>query len=200
MLLNRKVKSIGVDKWLFLKKFFRNPRDIGSIVPSSSSLTQKMLEPVMWDEISTIVELGAGTGVFTEAIHASKHSDCKVAVFEKDDEMRNRLQGLYSEFDFCKNAVELKKSLSDLGINKADVIISGLPFANFSQSDRSQIISQIKEILHEDGVFVTFQYSLQMKKMLQEEFAHMRIHLVPWNMPSAFVYVCRLKTTLVKNN
>ncbi|MCR8629695.1 class I SAM-dependent methyltransferase [Paenibacillus radicis (ex Xue et al. 2023)] len=200
MLLNMIEKSIGLDRWLFLKKFFQNPRDIGSIIPSSTSLTQKMLEPVRWGEINSLVELGAGTGVFTEAIHASKRPDCKVVIFEKDDEMRGQLQSQYSEFNFCKNAVELKKNLSDLGIDKVDCIISGLPFANFTQSDRSQIISQIKETLHEDGVFVTFQYSLQMKKMLQEEFAHMRIYLVPWNVPSAFVYVCRLKTTFVKHS
>jgi len=55
----------------FLYKFIQKPKEIGSIVPSSSFLTKKMLMNLPWDHIETIVELGAGTGVFTKFITVS---------------------------------------------------------------------------------------------------------------------------------
>ncbi|TDF97563.1 class I SAM-dependent methyltransferase [Paenibacillus piri] len=185
------VKTTRLDRWLFFKKFFQNPREIGSLVPSSASLARQMLAPVRWDEATSIVELGAGTGVFTQAIHESRRPECSVAVFEKDDELRGKLQKQFHGLHMFKNAMELKKNIDRLGLSEVDYIISGLPFANFSVADRCEIIGQIKQTLRKDGVFVTFQYSLQMKKMLQNEFGRVNISLVPWNVPSAFVYECR---------
>ncbi|CAG7629243.1 class I SAM-dependent methyltransferase [Paenibacillus allorhizosphaerae] len=191
MLSDTSVKSSAAGKWMFLKKFIQNPRDVGSIIPSSNRLTNKMLEPIPWDQARNVVELGAGTGIFTKAIYELARPDCKVAIFEKEDEMRSQLLEMYKGFYFCKNALDLQACLPKIGMAKADCIISGLPFANFAQSDREQIIRQVHDSLSDDGIFVTFQYSLQMKKMLQSAFAHVSVSFVAWNMPPAFVYVCR---------
>ncbi|MGG1659225.1 class I SAM-dependent methyltransferase [Brevibacillus sp. NRS-1366] len=191
MLAKTFMKSKTIDKWLFLKKFFQNPRDVGSIIPSSNSLTQKMMEHVPWNHVHTLVELGAGTGVFTQAIYDLIRPDAKVAVFEKEEEMRELLKREFDGFHMFTNALELKDSLSSIGVAHADCIVSGLPFANFSRSDREKIIRQVCETLCEGGLFITFQYSLQMKTMLQAAFNEVSISLVPWNIPPAFVYICK---------
>jgi len=41
------------------------------------------------------------------------------------------------------------------------------------------------------GLFIAFQYSQQMKKLLGEHFSIEKIEFVPLNIPPAFVYVCR---------
>ncbi|WP_159888140.1 class I SAM-dependent methyltransferase [Paenibacillus puerhi] len=191
MLANTFIKSKITDRWLFLNKFIQNPHDVGSIVPSSNSLTQKMLEPVPWNHVHTLVELGAGTGVFTQAIYVLVRPDCQVAVFEKEEEMRELLKREFGGFHIFPNALELKDSLSSIGVAQADCIVSGLPFANFSHADREKIIRQVRETLSEDGLFITFQYSLQMKTMLQAAFDEVSISLVLWNIPPAFVYICK---------
>ena len=193
MLSEPSVKTSAAGKWMFLKKFMQNPRDVGSIIPSSNRLTHKMLEPIAWDRVRSIVELGAGTGIFTKAIYELARPDCKVAIFEKDDEMRSQLLQAFKGFYFCKNALDLQSCLPKIGMAKADCIVSGLPFANFARSDRDQIIRQAHDSLSDDGVFVTFQYSLQMRKSLQRAFAQVSVSFVAWNMPPAFVYVCRKK-------
>lgn len=50
------------EKLLFLYKFSRAPKQIGSITPSSIFLAQKMLDQVDWNRVEHIAELGAGTG------------------------------------------------------------------------------------------------------------------------------------------
>lgn len=65
---------------VFLYKFFAKPQRIGSVTPSSSFLTRKMLADLPWDGINTIVELGAGTGVFTKYIAENKKKSCQVLV------------------------------------------------------------------------------------------------------------------------
>ncbi|SFX80917.1 hypothetical protein SAMN04487866_12816 [Thermoactinomyces sp. DSM 45891] len=68
--------------------FLRSPRKVGSIIPSSQFLAQEMLKNVPWEQMKTIVELGAGTGVFTEHMARSKPSTCQMIVFEQDMELR----------------------------------------------------------------------------------------------------------------
>lgn len=54
-------------------------------------------------------------------------------------------------------------------------------------------MDQILSSLKEDGLFIAFQYSKQMKKQLEQHFVIERICFVPRNLPPAFVYVCRKK-------
>ena len=41
----------------FLYKFIQKPKEIGSVVPSSSFLTKKMLANLPWDNIETLVAI-----------------------------------------------------------------------------------------------------------------------------------------------
>lgn len=179
------------DKVLFFQKFLQSPRDIGSLIPSSSALTEKMMQPIRWDRVRSMVELGAGTGVFTKVIEERKHPDCKVLVYEKDFCMRSQLRQKHKSLHFYHDAQRLRHGLSRFGMDRVECIVSGLPFANFPKQLREEILTQVKDSLTDDGVFVAFQYSLQMKQLLQTCFDDVSIGFVPWNFPPAFVYVCR---------
>jgi len=43
-----------------------------------------MIKPIDWENTRSIVELGAGTGVFTRYVHELKHPHCKAVIFERD--------------------------------------------------------------------------------------------------------------------
>lgn len=175
----------------FLCKFIRRPNKIGSIAPSSSFLTRKMLARLPWDEFETVVELGAGTGVFTRYIAQQKKSSCRLLVVEQDLEMRTALERVHPQFHFGTNAERLGGLLLEHALPPADCIVSGLPFAAFKRSLREEIMSHVHDALKPGGQFVAFQYSLQMKSMLQRTFSDVRIQFVPLNVPPAFVYFCR---------
>lgn len=181
------------EKLLFLYKFLRSPRQIGSVTPSSKFLAQKMMEPVPWNKTQSIAELGAGTGAITQYIQAAKSRSTKVLLFEKDPYMRKELEQQYPEFSSYSDCHNLQLNVRREAIEQLDCIISGLPFANFSQAMRDKLMEQILISLKDDGLFIAFQYSLQMRAQLSQYFEIKKITFVPLNVPPAFVYVCRKK-------
>ncbi|RKP56162.1 methyltransferase domain-containing protein [Cohnella endophytica] len=177
---------------LFLRRFLRRPKQIGSIVPSSGYLSRRMVSAIPWHRVGTIAELGAGTGAITGEIARMAVSTAKVFVFEKDAKMRQRLKRMYPEFICGANVTNLSLLLEAYGLSGGlDCIVSGLPFYNFSEPVREMLLGHIFEALKPGGLFVAFQYSLQMRKPLSRKFEIERIDFVPLNFPPAFVYVCR---------
>lgn len=176
---------------IFLYKFFCNPGKIGSITQSSSFLTRKMLADLPWERIETIAELGAGTGVFTNYIAENKKRTCQVVVIEEDWEMRGDLQRRHPDFIFGAKAEKLDWLLQRHSLPQVDCIVSGLPFAAFAPAQRQEIMAAVRRSLKPEGLFVAFQYSLQMKEMLQSLFGELKITFEPLNLPPAFVYRCR---------
>jgi len=176
---------------LFFRKFIHNPKYVGSVVPSSRFLANRMVAAAHWEQAEHIAEIGSGTGAITRAIARRVRPDSKVILFEKEQEMRERLQADFPRFIQEHNALRLVSELKKHHIPEVDYIFSGLPFYNFSPVMRLQLLEQCKQALKPGGKLIAFQYSLQMRKMLSEHFEIESISLVPLNFPPAFVYVCR---------
>ncbi len=164
---------------------------IGSITPSSSYLTKRMLEDLPWQYIESIVELGAGTGVFTDYIARSKRKSCQVVIVEQDCPMRQALQIRHPRFIYGSEAENLICLLNNANLPKVDCIISGLPFALFPMEMQIEIMHAVVVALKQDGIFRAYQYSLHMRKALEYYFAEVTTTLEPLNIPPAFVYCCR---------
>ena len=175
----------------FLYKFIQKPKEIGSIAPSSSFLTRKMMANLPWDTIESLVELGAGTGVFTQFITECKKETCQILVIEQDSDMRKALQAKYPTFYYGIKAEKLDWLLQRYDLPQVDCIVSGLPFAAFSELLRDEIMLAVNHSLKLGGIFVAFQYSLQMRKTLKKHFSEVKIEFVPLNIPPAFVYCCK---------
>ena len=180
-----------MDRILFLRKFIEEPKKIGSLTPSSSFLANKMLKNLDWENFSHVAELGAGTGTFTEQIIERKPSDCKFLVIEQDYSMRQSLEEKYHRLFFDSYAENLAETLQRLEFPPLDCVISGLPFANMDNHLRRRIVDNVYSSLRAGGVFVMFQYSLQMRAMLKEYFSSVETNFFLLNFPPAFVYFCK---------
>ncbi|HJV47311.1 MAG TPA: methyltransferase domain-containing protein, partial [Bacillota bacterium] len=175
----------------FFYKFLKSPKRVGSITPSSTFLANAMLRHVDWRNTNSIVELGAGTGVFTRHINRKKKDSCVGIIYEQDVEMQRRLKVSYPHFNFCTTAETIQRDLENLNINGVDCVISGLPFANFDQSLRNRIMDGVVRSLKPGGSFIAFQYSKQMMDQLEDIFTYVDLSFVPFNFPPAFVYHCK---------
>ncbi|TDF99867.1 class I SAM-dependent methyltransferase [Paenibacillus piri] len=178
---------------IFLYKFIRKPQSIGSVTPSSRFLADKMVDSASWPEINSIAELGAGTGVITKAICQAAAPGTQILLFEKDSHLRKQLRTQYPQSHTYSEARLLHSAVRQHGLDHVDCIISGLPFANFPKQLRDEIVNQVVQSLKPGGLFIAFQYSLQMKKQLSGYFDIEMIRFVLLNVPPAFVYVCRKK-------
>lgn len=179
------------DIFLFLKRFLSAPGRIGSIAPSSRFLTRMITQKVPWADARVIVELGPGTGVFTREILRLKRPDTEFLVIERDPQFRQKLEERFPGLLLRSEAVQLNRYLQELGLGSPDVIISGLPFAVFLPELRETILDQVEEALAPGGLFITFQYSLQLHQELNRRFSSVEVSFTLLNVPPAFVYTCR---------
>ncbi len=180
-----------LEKFVFIQKFLKAPKQIGSVTPSSKYLAAKMIESVPWNRVSHLAELGAGTGAITKHIVSAKTESTKVLLFETDAHLRKQLHSKYPDCCCYPDALQLRSTIQCEGIEKLDCILSGLPFYNFHPSVRDELMEQIWGALKPGGLFIAFQYSLHMKERLRKQFGTVDIKFVPLNVPPAFVYVCR---------
>lgn len=178
------------DYKMFLWKFLKHPKKIGSIIPSSNSLTKKMLEDLPWNSLDNIVELGAGTGVFTAYIAAHKKNDCKAIIIEQDNIMRTMLEKRHPDLLFGSQAENLLSIIKEKKLSSIDCIICSLPFASLSCDLRNEILCNIKIALKDGGRFIAFQYSPQMYYKFSNSFKEVSLNFELRNIPPAFVYHC----------
>ena len=175
----------------FFKKFIHHPGQVGSITPSSHYLASKMFRNFNWDSINTVVELGAGTGSFTSYIVDHKRRDCRFIVVEREPDMLNNLKNRFPHLIYGDKAEDLSMVLKQYDIESVDCIISGLPFALLEYHQRNEIVDNIRQCLNHEGIFIAFQYSLQMKKQFKSAFSSVHVGFELKNIPPAFIYYCK---------
>jgi phospholipid N-methyltransferase len=173
-----------------LKKFGTN----GSFVPSSKYLGKMILKHVDMKPKVIIVELGAGTGAFTNMILSKMPKDGRLIIFEINSTLAKHLcssiidpRAIVLEVD----AVEMVRYLKKLNITNPDYIISGIPIGTMSAPDRGYLLQAINESLGDDGLFIQFQYFLASLIPLRRIFKTKIIGYEYRNIPPAFVYGCR---------
>ncbi|UPK41111.1 class I SAM-dependent methyltransferase [Paenibacillus pabuli] len=176
---------------LLLLGFLRNPKRVGSVIPSSKWLAQKVVSSVPWNEVKSLAELGSGTGAITRLIQRHMADSTNIFLFERDPGMRKQLNSTSPHFQISSNASYLYKKITQEDLPSVDCVICGLPFFNFSNEMRQRILDQIQLALKPGGTLIVYQFSLQMKRTLNKHFTVEDVVFVPFNFPPAFVYVCR---------
>ena len=137
-----------------------------------------------------VVELGAGTGVYTEEIVARLHPDARFLAFEVDPDLVSTLDGRFEDprVRIINDSAENVGNYLDGA--KVDVIVSGLPFTSLPEPVKRNIFEQIKRVLASEGVMVAIQYSTMVQRDLSRIFASVRRRVSPLNVPPAFLFRC----------
>src|SRR5437016_9042575 len=117
------------DILLFARNFFRHPRMLGSIVPSSRFLIKQLLQPIDWEKARVIVEYGPGVGGITAEILRRMRPDARLVAIEMNGDFVNFLRKslVDQRFDVVEaSAADVNEILNKLGLPKADYILSGI--------------------------------------------------------------------------
>jgi phospholipid N-methyltransferase len=184
-----------------LGQFLKNPKHIGAIAPSSRALSRRIVSDIGIESASVILEYGPGTGVFTRQILKAKSPGAVFAAIERNELLaagfRREFPGVPLYEDSAENAPGIVR---DLGADKVDCVISGLPWAAFDDGLQDRLIEATLEVLREGGTFVTFAYlqglllrsGKRFAQKLKANFSRVgRSGVVWWNLPPAFVYRCQ---------
>jgi phosphatidylethanolamine/phosphatidyl-N-methylethanolamine N-methyltransferase len=178
----------------FLRNFWKEKKMVGAMSPSSRFLAKKMLESINFSEARIIVELGPGTGVFTRRMLEDLRPDGVLLVFELNDSFMKLLKKEFNDprvHLIHDSAEKIGEYLEKLGLAQADCVVSSLPLANFPEDLKMRILKESYKVMHNDSLYVQFQYSLNAKKAIKSLFQSVRITFTPANFPPAFVYTCK---------
>jgi len=178
----------------FIKQYLRHPKSVGAILPSSKYLANKMVEGIDFKNASCIIEYGPGTGVFTEKLLSRRRDNTIILLMELNDKFYNMLKAKFKNkenlFVINDSSENIDIYLNKYNIKSVDYIVSGLPFASLPEKISRNILNKTREVLKEDGNFITFQYTLFKKEFIKQYFKQINIKRELRNIPPAYVFNC----------
>jgi phosphatidylethanolamine/phosphatidyl-N-methylethanolamine N-methyltransferase len=187
--------------FVLIKHFLKNPATTGTVWPSSTALCRELVNGINIEQAKTVVELGPGTGVVTRQIIKHMHNNAHFFTIELNESICKSFSKKLPDVKiYNDSAANLKQLLEHEGLQQADCVISGLPWASLPLQVQNEILDAIVECLPQGGYFTTFAYlqgtllpvARKFKKQLDNHFSEVKKSRVIWkNMPPAFVYHCR---------
>jgi phospholipid N-methyltransferase len=178
---------------LFAKNFFKHPRLLGSVVPSSPFLVNQLLAPVDWRRAEVVVEYGPGIGNITRQILKRMRPDARLVAIELNSEF---VRFLRSDLDDPRlevvegSALDVRDILASLNLRQADYIFSGIPYTNIPHELRCDILRETRSMLQPGGAMVVYQFTRTVLPYLQRSFGRVQRDFTLLNVLPAHIFHC----------
>jgi phospholipid N-methyltransferase len=173
---------------LFLRGFLRHPVMVGSVVPSSRRLIQRMLAPVDWSACRLFVEYGPGVGTFTRPILDRLAPDAQLIAIDTNDGFVDHLARTIPDRRFTAvtgSAADVDAIIAERGHAVADYVLSGLPFTTLPPGVGDRIALETCKVLRPGGAFLVYQFNPKVRDILAPHFARIDHGMEWWNVPPA---------------
>ena len=184
----------GSNVLLFARNFFRHPRMLGSIMPSSRFLIKQLLEPINFGRARVIVEYGPGVGVITAELLRRMRTDGALIVIEMNPDFVSYLRSAFTDkrLQVVEGSAEsVDEILRRFGYLRADYIISGIPFSTIPAPLRERILKKTHDMLEPGGAFLVYQFSTRVLSDLRRIFGYVGRRFEPLNVLPAFLFICQ---------
>lgn len=184
------VCSLMDGRFVFFQEFLKHPLQIGSIIPSSRFLEQRILEAAGIAKVKTIVELGSGTGGTTRAILRAMPQHAKLLSIEINPHFHTLVSSIKDDrlIAHLGNACRLKEIISMYGLGAPEALISGIPFSTMKHNEASQVIEAISSLLSSNGRFVAYQVSKRVESLCRPFLGSGQMTVELLNIPPMRVY------------
>ncbi|MCU0866176.1 MAG: methyltransferase domain-containing protein [Planctomycetes bacterium] len=192
----------GSGSW-FLRKFLRDPKEVASVWPSSRFLARAMVAGIDMAPGESIVELGPGTGPFTDAIVPKLASvpGASYLGIDRDPEFIAHLRRRHPGLEFVQaDAFALPELLAARPQLRVRAVLSGLPLVALPKPQVTALSEFVHGLLPTGGAFRTFSYlhtvvnpaSWWLRGLLRERFARFVVNGPVWrNVPPALVFAAQ---------
>ena len=144
----------------FLRGLLDNPRNVSAPTPSSPALSAAIAAQVDPARLGLVIELGAGTGVVTQALLARGIQPERLMVFENGEIFAALLAERFPGVRVvCADALCFERHLP--AGEPVAAVVSGLPLLNFPQGVRRNLIRKALALQDAEGCFVQLSYGWQ---------------------------------------
>lgn len=144
----------------YLKNLISDP-NIASVTPTSSFGVQKMCAPIDFPNTKLVVEYGPATGVFTRYLLERLPASAKVVALDTNQNFVSELSRTLVDprlSVFNESAELVREKVAASGVEKADYIISGIPFSFLPHEVADRIVAHTYEALRPGGKFLVYQF------------------------------------------
>lgn len=149
------------DKSQFFLTWVTSPLRIGAPVASGRGLAGVIAQGVDPARPGVVVELGGGTGAITQALLRRGIPRGRLVVIERDQRfyelLLSRVPGVRIAHG---DAMDLHQILADLGVDKVNTLVSGLPLLSMPPRAVKLILNQSFELIADGAVLLQFTYGL----------------------------------------
>lgn len=193
--------SVSGRAWKFVRAFVREPLKVGAIWPSSETLSRAVADACEFAPQDTVVELGPGTGNFTQLLLDRLDKSGRLVALELSATNVEVLQRRFPHGEIHFDSAEHVNKY--VPAQTARCVVSGLAWGNMMPAMQNRIMSAITTALAPGGQFVAFAYSharyypttLRFRKLMFREFERVETTPIIWrNLPPAYVYRCWRKS------
>lgn len=170
----RRVVKHKLGPWgVFFEGFLRHPVMVGSVIPSSRFTINRMLAPVDWKSCKLFVEYGPGVGTFCRPVLDRLSRDGTLLVIDTNDLFIAYLRRTISDSRFIAvhgSAMDVEEIVRAHGHDKADYVLSGLPFSTLPDGIGPQIADATYRALRPGGAFLVYQFTSAARTFMSRHF------------------------------
>lgn len=149
------LKEVG----FYLKKCLKNPLRMGSIAPSSKETAAFLAKHVKYEN-GYVLELGAGTGSFTQGLLESGIPMDKLICVELDQSLCDYLKKRFPGVNvLCGNAGNLASFIPEEVKGNVSVTVSSIPFLTLPKALRKDIVVSAWDVMGDEGRMIQVSYS-----------------------------------------
>ncbi|MDO7841328.1 class I SAM-dependent methyltransferase [Sphingomonas immobilis] len=177
--------------WAFLQGFLRNPVMVGAVTQSSRRLVARMLAPIDWSATKLIVEYGPGVGTFTQTILDKLPEGATLIAIDTNYDFVRHLRRTIQDRRFlavCGSAADVRAIIGRQGFEKADYVVSGLPFSTLPPGVGDTITAATHSVLRKGGGFLAYNYTTRVGDCMKRAFTRIDHAMEWWNVPPAQLY------------
>jgi phospholipid N-methyltransferase len=184
-------RAAGGPLWHFLMGFVKHPVMVGSVIPSTKILIEKMLEPVDWENTKLFVEYGPGVGTFTQHILDRLAPDATLLTIDTNSDFTAYLSAKIRDSRLravTGSAADVGEIMAALGFEEADFVLSGLPFSTLPAGVGPAIAAATAQALRPGGAFLVYQFSPKVRQYIAPHFERIDKGFEWRNVPPATLF------------
>ena len=172
-------------------KNFLTDKNVASVTPSSAACVKHVCKKIDFTQKISIFEYGPGTGVFSRYLLDHMTEDSRLILIELNS---NFVEKLREEFVdervniFDDSAEEVATIAENLEIEKADYVLSGIPFSFLEDDQKLNVLQQTYDLLRAGGKFLAYQTSGHLKAPIRKIFGQVHTELELINIPPMLIY------------
>jgi len=189
--VRRVARRANSPQWQFLRGFLKNPVMVGSVIPSSRVLIDRMLDPVRWDEVKLFVEYGPGVGTFTRPILERLPEDARLIAIDTNADFIDFLTTSIDDerlVAVAGSAADVQDIIKANGFAHADYILSGLPFSTLPPGVGEAIGKATAKAIRPGGAFLVYQFSPKVREFIAPHFERIERGFEWVNVPPATLF------------